>query len=96
MIEIVKTSQELAKKLAQVAINIRENIKRSFSREEENGYLHQIFQEIKDDLLHDLTLEAFFDMYAQTVTHGLFFLSTIQSGEVKLAKIPRKVTNILG
>lgn len=93
MIEIVKTSQELAKRLAQVAINIRENIKRSFSREEENGYLHQIFQEIKDDLLHDLTLEAFFDMYAQTVTHGLFFLRTFQSGEFNLENIPDMIPN---
>ncbi len=93
MIEIVKTSQGLAKRLAQVANNIRENIERIFSIEEEDGHLHQIFHEVKYTLLNDLTLEAFFDMYAQTVTHGLFFLRTFQSGEFNLENIPDMIPN---
>lgn len=88
MVEIVKSSRDLTKNLAQVAINIRENIKRYFSQEEENGYLHQIFQEVKDNLLHDLTLESFADMYAQTVTHGLFSIRAFRLGEFNLKNIP--------
>ncbi|MFX1283344.1 MAG: type ISP restriction/modification enzyme [Promethearchaeota archaeon] len=87
MEDIITTSQELSKNLAQIAINIRGNVHRTFSKEEESGHFHYIFQEIKSALSDNLTLESFADMYAQTVTLGLFSLRTTQSKEFCLDKI---------
>lgn len=91
MIETVTTYQELAKKLAQVAINIRDNIKSNFAKEGKNGHLQRNFQELKDVLFDDITVEAFADMYAQTVTHGLLSLRIFQSKEFKLEKFLKKI-----
>ncbi|MFX0015007.1 MAG: type ISP restriction/modification enzyme [Promethearchaeota archaeon] len=78
MNEVITTSEELARKLAQAAISIRENIKELFLVEEETGHLHQIFQEIQFKLMKNLTLEHFADIYAQTITYGLFSLKIFQ------------------
>jgi len=87
------TSQELAKNLAQIAISIREKIHRIFSEEGENGHFHQIFREVKGFLLDNLTVETLSDMYAQTVTHGLFSLIAFQSGDFTLERIPKLIPN---
>lgn len=87
MKETITTSDDVAKKLAQAALNIRKNIECLFSLEKENGHLNQVFQEVKNVLIHDLTLETFADMYAQTVTYGLFALRTYQLEEFKLDQI---------
>ncbi|MFX0122218.1 MAG: type ISP restriction/modification enzyme [Candidatus Hodarchaeota archaeon] len=95
MNEIMATSEEVARKLAQAAINIRKNITRLISLEEENGHLNQLFHEVRNTLINDLTLKTFADMYAQTVTYGLFTLRIYHLEESKLEKILRTMNPFL-
>jgi predicted helicase len=68
----ITSSKDLSKEMAKVAKEIREQIKTNLKYESNNGPLHEIFTEFKDILVHDLDIEKFSDMYAQTVTYGLF------------------------
>ncbi len=86
MSEIEKSSQQFTKKLAQVATGIRDNIKNQILVEEENGPLNKIFREFKH-VINDLTLEAFSDMYAQTISYGLLFIRIFHSNNVNLGNI---------
>ena len=86
MKETIRTSDEVAKKLAQAAHNIRKNIERYFSREEKRGYIYSIFQNFKEYLITDLTLEAFADIYAQTISFGLFILRMYNLEDFRLDK----------
>lgn len=79
--------------MAQAAINIRENIKLQFLKEGENGHLHQIFQEFKELIRNDLTLDSFADIYSQTVIYSLFFVRTTQQGRFHINKVPDLIPN---
>ena len=69
-------SKELAGRMANLAKMVRESISRALTDEEahgeKGGTLHQQFEGFRKTLLHDLTPEAFADMYAQTIAYGLF------------------------
>lgn len=55
------------------AQRIRDNVKQFLSNElEKNNEIMRVYETIKTLLVHDLTLEAFADMYAQTLVYGLF------------------------
>jgi len=70
--EVIRTSQQLATAMAQLAIQIRDRIKDVFEYEMKNGPLHNLFDNFEQVLIHDLTIDSFADMYAQTITYGLF------------------------
>ncbi|UCE12718.1 MAG: N-6 DNA methylase [Candidatus Heimdallarchaeota archaeon] len=93
MKRISNTSRKLSKTLAQAAINIRENIKLHFPKERENGHLHQIFQDFREVIQQDLTLDSFADIYAQTVIYGLFFVRTTHQGRFHINKAPNLIPN---
>ncbi len=86
MSEIEKSSQAFTKNLARVATGIRDNIKKQISVEEENGPLVKCFREFKL-VLNDLTLEAFSDMYAQTISYWLLFIRIFHSVKINLEGI---------
>ncbi|MFX1507241.1 MAG: type ISP restriction/modification enzyme, partial [Promethearchaeota archaeon] len=81
------TSDEVAKNLAQAALNVRRNIENYFSVGDEGGYIYSIFQNLKKILPIDLTLEAFADIYAQTISYGLFILKMYQLEEFRLKNV---------
>jgi len=70
--ERIKVARELAEKMAHKAQMMRDIIQETFKRESETRSLHGQFEAFREVLLHDLTEEQFADMYAQTITYGLF------------------------
>ena len=68
----IKTTKELASELARLATGIRRNTLAILKSESERGALQKELKAFKDSLIHDLDEESFADMYAQTITYGLF------------------------
>ncbi len=71
--EPIKSGRHLAKIMGGKAQRIRDNIVQFLSiQSEKNNELMRVYGAIKKMLVHDLSLEAFADMYAQTLVYGLF------------------------
>lgn len=71
--EPIKSGEHLAKIMGGKAQRIRDNIKQFLAEESnKNEELLKIYETIKKLLVHDLTINAFADMYAQTLVYGLF------------------------
>jgi len=64
--------KELAARMAALARLIRDVILRAFDDEDKGGSLHVQMQAFRKVLLHDLEPKQFADMYAQTISYGLF------------------------
>jgi predicted helicase len=69
--QVIKTSKELAIKLAGLAQKIRKRANSILSIETESGTLRKLMSGFKEALIHDLTEDSFADMYAQTIAYGL-------------------------
>lgn len=70
--EKVGTPKELAERMARQAHMIRNLIIAAFEKEPESGSLHTQLVAFRDNLIPSLSVEQFADMYAQTITYGLF------------------------
>jgi len=70
--EAVGTPKELALRMARLAHMIRNLIVSAFEKEAEAGSLHTQLSAFRDNLIPDLLVEQFADMYAQTIAYGLF------------------------
>ena len=70
--EGVGTPRELAQRMARQAHLIRNLIINAFEKEPEGGSLHAQLAAFRDNLIPDLSVEYFADMYAQTIAYGLF------------------------
>ena len=70
--EGVGTPKELAGRMARLAHMIRDLIINAFEKEPEGGGLHAQLAAFRDNLIPDLSVEQFSDMYAQTIAYGLF------------------------
>ncbi len=79
--EVPRTAEMLANKMAQIASYIREAVELTYSMEHAGGSLHKLHLNLKLDLISDLTEDDFADMYAQTVTYGLFAARATRSGD---------------
>lgn len=71
--EPIRSGKHLAKIMGGKAQRIRDNAKSFLSADsEQNRSILSVYETIKKQLVHDLTLESFADMYAQTLVYGLF------------------------
>jgi type I restriction-modification system DNA methylase subunit len=71
--EQIRSGKRLAVIMGGYARRIRGNVSRFLSTEnEKNESLEKIFGKMKELLVHDLDIERFADMYAQTLVYGLF------------------------
>lgn len=71
--EPIRSGKHLAKIMGGKAQRIRDNAKIFLSADsEQNRSILSVYETIKKQLVHDLTLESFADMYAQTLVYGLF------------------------
>ena len=71
--EVIKSGVRLAKIMGGKARRIRDNVGKFLTVEtESNQELSHVYETVKRFLVHDLTHEAFSDMYAQTLVYGLF------------------------
>jgi predicted helicase len=71
--EQIRSGKRLAQIMGAKAIRIRDNVAEYLSLpSEKNAELEKIYQMMQTLLVHDLTIEKFADMYAQTLVYGLF------------------------
>lgn len=71
--EPIRSGKHLSKIMGGKAQRIRDNVRQFLATEsEKNAELAKVYEAIKKLLVHDLTLESFADMYAQTLVYGLF------------------------
>jgi hypothetical protein len=71
--EPIKSGKHLSKIMGGKAQRIRDNIRHFLSSySPQNIELVRIYEVIKKMLVHDLTIDTFSDMYAQTLVYGLF------------------------
>ncbi len=71
--ENIKSAARLAEIMGGKARRIRDNVRIYLANDsEKNAEILRIYEAIKKLLVHDLTTDAFADMYAQTLVYGLF------------------------
>jgi hypothetical protein len=73
--QVIHTSAELAEGLATLAKRIRARIRTILRMEDGFGEMRKLQRAFQKCLIHDLDDEGFADMFAQTVTYGLFSVS---------------------
>ncbi|MBN1136942.1 MAG: N-6 DNA methylase, partial [Anaerolineae bacterium] len=89
----ITTAQELASRMAQLAAATRAMVNETYQVERESGPLHRLYDSFRRVLIHDLSVDDFADMYAQTVTYGLFSARATHSGEFSAAAVTALVPN---
>ena len=72
---VITKSDELAAALAALARNIRNRICTILKSEDGFGEMRKLQNAFRTGLIHDLDDDGFADMFAQTVTYGLFSLA---------------------
>lgn len=70
--EVISSPEDLAKQMARLTKAIRFATVEALGLEAEDGELHQLKRGFSEVLLPDLNDPAFADMYAQTISYGLF------------------------
>jgi len=71
--EPIKSGKHLSRIMGGKAQRIRDNIRHFLASDSaKNKELIHIYKAIKKMLVHDLTIDTFSDMYAQTLVYGLF------------------------
>jgi len=70
--EVITTSKALAEKMAELAGRIRKRVSAILKIESEKGPIRTLHKAFQQTLIHDLSEDDFADMYAQTITYGLF------------------------
>ncbi len=70
--QVIDTAEDLALRLAELAKRIRNRMLLVLPRESESGDLRKLLKGFQAALIHDLDEAQFADMYAQTITYGLF------------------------
>ena len=68
----INDSKTLALAMAELAKRIRRRVNTVLALETDSGHLRQMHKAFKDNLIADLSDDAFADMFAQTITYGLF------------------------
>lgn len=70
--QVIDTAEELATHLAALAKCIRNRMLQVLPKESDKGDLQTLLKGFRTALIHDLDEAQFADMYAQTITYGLF------------------------
>jgi hypothetical protein len=70
--QAVNDSKTLALALAELAKRIRSRVNTVLALENANGHLRKLHKAFQDNLIADLSEDGFADMFAQTITYGLF------------------------
>ena len=71
--EPVRRAETLARIMGENAKRLRGNLLRFLKNEDSrNRQILEIYDAFKTQLIHDLTIESFTDMYAQTLVYGFF------------------------
>lgn len=68
----ISSPEKLAEHMASLARMLRDVLQEAFLQEQASGVLHGQLTAFQDTLIPDLSVAEFADMYAQTITYGLF------------------------
>ena len=68
----IGTSRDLAEHMAHMTRLVRDQIIRAFAQEKDKGWLHTWLAAFREVLIPDLDEPKFADMFAQTLSYGLF------------------------
>lgn len=91
--EVIKTSEALAVRMAELAGATRAAVNDAFLYEKPSGALHKLYESFRKVLIHDLSVDDFADMYAQTVAYGLFSARATRTGKFALANVVGLIPN---
>lgn len=69
--EVISTSQELAKRLAALAGDIRARANELLDAETDDGPMRTMLEAFRKNLIRDLDEDGFADMFAQTICYGM-------------------------
>jgi Type ISP C-terminal specificity domain/Putative DNA-binding domain len=69
--ETIRTSKDLAVRLAGLASDIRARVNQLLAVEDETGPMRAMLSAFRKNLIHDLDEDGFADMFAQTITYGM-------------------------
>ena len=69
--ETIKTSKELAVRLAELASGIRARVNQLLEAETDKGPMRTMLEAFRKNLIHDLDDDGFADMFAQTISYGM-------------------------
>lgn len=69
--ETIKTSKELATRLAELASDIRARVNQLLKAEDDTGPMTTMQAAFRKNLIHDLDDDGFADMFAQTIAYGM-------------------------
>jgi hypothetical protein len=70
--QVINDAKTLALAMAELAKRIRRRVNTVLVLESTSGHLRQMHKAFKDNLIADLSEDALADMFAQTITYGLF------------------------
>lgn len=69
--EGIKSAKALSARMAEVAQDVRDEVRALYEVETEGGPIRALFNDVREQLLGDLTPDRFADVYAQTMVYGL-------------------------
>ncbi|MFD0860563.1 type ISP restriction/modification enzyme [Roseovarius aquimarinus] len=69
--ETIKTSKDLAVRLADLASDIRARVNQLLIAEDDTGPMRTMLLAFRKNLIHDLDEDGFADMFAQTIAYGM-------------------------
>ncbi|MDD9979335.1 MAG: putative DNA binding domain-containing protein [Boseongicola sp.] len=69
--QVIKTSKDLAIRLADLASDIRALVNQLLEAEDDTGPMRTMLSAFQKNLIHDLDDDGFADMFAQTIAYGM-------------------------
>lgn len=93
MIKIANSSQELAKMLAECTSVIKKQVIANLEKKGKEGLVFRWFKGIKSNFVPELSIESFADMYAQTLTYGVFSTRLMELHGFKIEQISSIISN---
>lgn len=69
--EGIKSAKALSRRMAEVARDVRDEVKALLAVETESGPMRALYSDVQERLIGDISAERFADVYAQTMVYGL-------------------------
>ncbi|MDF9716629.1 hypothetical protein INN71_04060 [Nocardioides sp. ChNu-153] len=69
--EGIRSAKALSARMAEVAQDVRDEVRALYEVETEGGPIRALFNDVREQLLGNLTPDRFADVYAQTMVYGL-------------------------
>ncbi|MDQ4489044.1 type ISP restriction/modification enzyme [Sinomonas sp. ASV486] len=82
--EGLRSAAALSGRMAEVAQDVRDEVRALYEVEIEGGPIRALFNDVRDQLLGDLTPARFADVYAQTMVYGLLTARIAHPEEFKV------------